>query len=201
MLSAAWHSTRRSARSCKIRRSFASSREPFRRRLVWPGTSVHDHAASEKLADRVAILLPCPLAVEGLLPRASGGKLAKNPLPEKGRGFFFGVVPPSTGKNNARRALVAVRRHIASQLCRADVSCGKVAVKSRRRRRSGLMSMTESATDDLTRDCPRDAAHETPPPPKKARGRQFRGETLCRPRRGVGLVAVWIILITLFNLI
>ena len=40
----------------------------------------------------------------------------------------------------------------------ADVSWSKVAVKSRRHRRSGLKSSTEGESADLTRDCPRDAA-------------------------------------------
>jgi len=40
----------------------------------------------------------------------------------------------------------------------ADGSGGKVAGKSRRRRRSGLLSPTEPATADLPRDCPRAAA-------------------------------------------
>ena len=40
----------------------------------------------------------------------------------------------------------------------ADVSWSKVAVKSRRHRRSGLVSSTEGESADLTRDCPLDAA-------------------------------------------
>ena len=44
----------------------------------------------------------------------------------------------------------------------ADVSWSKVAVKSRRHRRSGLMSSTEGESADLTRDCPLDAAAHNP---------------------------------------
>ena len=43
----------------------------------------------------------------------------------------------------------------------ADGSCGKVAGKSRRRRRSGLLSSTKPTTADLPRDCPRAAAPVT----------------------------------------
>ncbi|MBQ9087433.1 MAG: hypothetical protein IJY46_01495 [Lentisphaeria bacterium] len=42
------------------------------------------------------------------------------------------------------------------------------------------MSMTESATDDLTRDCPRDAA-----PAKKKRGGGSSGEKLGAAPAGV----------------
>ena len=58
---------------------------------------------------------------------------------------------------------VSKQRYLQS----ADVSWSKVAVKSRRHRRSGLKSSTEGESADLTRDCPRDAAalYSRSPPP------------------------------------
>ena len=79
-----------------------------------------------------------------------------------------GALPAAQGALSRRYPVVLSRRSRGSKKIRrqaeyrpilpADVSCGKVAVKSRRWRRSVRLYSTEPTTADLTRDCQRDAA-------------------------------------------
>ena len=56
------------------------------------------------------------------------------------------------------RVYTFLEERIKNYVQRNAISRGKVDVKSRRYRGSGLKSSTEGASADLTRDCPRDAA-------------------------------------------
>ena len=108
-------------------------RASARRQAQTPVTRFPNHAVSGRRDDR-AMMTP--------------GCAGRSELP-----FTSFPTQPKSAHTSARRTQSRLHRYLP-----ANVSRGKVDVKSRRLRRSVRLYSTEEACDDLTRDCPRDAA-------------------------------------------